>query len=92
MAHVVRLINVRRARGWLLQVSAPLGRAHLPGGVQEALQEGSLRYSMPHTHALKTPFLVLPWLSVTPQWAHHAHKTIQQAATVVQSNIMHSRG
>ena len=41
-AHMVRLVDVRRALGRILQVGAALRRVHVSGRCQEALQEGAL--------------------------------------------------
>ena len=45
-AHMVRLVDVRRALGRILQVGAALRRVHVSGRCQEALQEGALACSM----------------------------------------------
>lgn len=41
-AHMVRLVDVRRALGRILQVGAALCRVHVSSCCQEALQEGAL--------------------------------------------------
>ena len=45
-AHMVRMVDVGRALGRILQVGAALRRIHVSGRCQELLQEGALACSM----------------------------------------------